>query len=257
MAHLHREHPPLTAHRGQGQPFGQRAHIQRRRHHQQTQVLAQRLTHLLHQGQTQVRLQGAFVELVEQHRRVTLQRRVVTQHPGQHALGDHFDARRRAHPGVQPGAVAHGVPHRFTELPRHEPGHRPGRHPARLQHQNPVVAAPGRVQQRQRHAGGLAGAGRRLQHGAALLFQTTAQLRQHGVHRQRKISGVSHGGILSEMALALSRKPAPGSGGPIQDTPRVRPCRLGVWPSLAKHGPGWAHPIPGLLGGFTAKGAKK
>ncbi len=201
MAHLHREHPPLTAHRGQGQPFGQRAHVQRRRHHQQTQVLAQRLTDLLHQGQTQVRLQGTLVEFIEQNRRVALQRRVVTQHAGEHALGDHLDARRRAHPGVQPGAVAHGVPHRFTELPRHEPGHRPRRHPARLQHQNTVVAAPGRVQQRQRHAGGLAGAGRRLQHGAALLFQTTAQLRQRGVHRQRKISGVSHGDILSEMAF--------------------------------------------------------
>ncbi len=37
---------------------------------------------------------------------------------------------------------------------------------------------------------------------------------------------------------------APGSGGPVQDTPRVHPCRLGVWPSLAKHGPGRAHPIP-------------
>jgi hypothetical protein len=49
-----------------------------------------------------------------------------------------------------------------------------------------------------------------------------------------------------------SRKPAPGSGGPVQDTPRVHPRRLGVWPSLAKHGPGRAHPIPALLGNFQA-----
>ena len=50
----------------------------------------------------------------------------------------------------------------------------------------------------------------------------------------------------------LSREAAPGSGGPVQDTPRVHPCRLGVWPSLAKHGPGRAHPIPALLGRFAA-----
>ncbi len=148
------------------------------------------------------------MELVEQHRRVALQRRVRSQHPGKHPFGDHLNARRRAHPGVQPGAVAHGLPYRFTELLRHEPGHRPRRHPARLQNQNTVVAAPGRVQQHQRHAGGLAGAGRRLQHGAALLGQTAAQLRQHGVHRQSKISGFSHGGILSEMMFRAGVSPA-------------------------------------------------
>ena len=211
MAHVHRENPPLAAHRGQGQAFGERAHVQGRRHHQQTQVLAQRLTDLLHQGQTQVRLQGTLVEFIEQHRRVAFQRRVVTQHAGQHALGDHLDARRRAHPGVQPGAVA-------TVRPTGSPSWC-AMNPAtaraatrRLQHQKAAVAAPGRVQQHQRHAGGLTGAGRRLERGAALLGQTTAQLRQHGVHWQSKISGFSHSGILSEMAFRAGVSPAGGAG---------------------------------------------
>jgi len=57
--------------------------------------------------------------------------------------------------------------------------------------------------------------------------------------------------------FVLSRKPAPGSGGPVQDTLRVHPCKLDrsggpFWPSLAKDGPGRAHPIPALLGASQA-----
>ena len=62
--------------------------------------------------------------------------------------------------------------------------------------------------------------------------------------------------IVCRLATAfLSRRPAPGSGVPVQDTLQVHPCKLGrsggpFWPSLAKDGPGRAPPNPALLGRF-------
>ena len=60
------------------------------------------------------------------------------------------------------------------QAPRQAPGPLPppmpvqgGGQPARLEHQDAAVDQPG-LEQGQRHAGGLAGAGRRLKHGAAL-----------------------------------------------------------------------------------------
>jgi hypothetical protein len=48
--------------------------VERGRHHQDAQVVAQHLLHLAAQGQGQVGVQAAFVKLVEDHHSDALQR---------------------------------------------------------------------------------------------------------------------------------------------------------------------------------------
>ena len=45
------------------------------------------------QREAEIGVEGALVELVEQHRRDALERRIVEDHAGEHALGDDLDAR--------------------------------------------------------------------------------------------------------------------------------------------------------------------
>jgi len=109
-----------------------------------------------------------FVELVEQQRADAIERGIVLQHAGQDAFGDNLDPRASGHPILEADAVTHRPAHRFAELLCHEARGRACGDPARLQHQDLACAKPVRPQQRQRHLGGLACAGRRFQHQACV-----------------------------------------------------------------------------------------
>ena len=100
------------------------------------------------------------------------------------------DLRSEAH------AKAHRVADLFAERLRHALGRRARRKPARLQHDDLAVLRPGLVDQHQRHARGLAGAGRRHQHRGLARAQ---RLRQR---RQRVVDG--KGGVEFDHALAVS-----------------------------------------------------
>ena len=67
--------------------------VERRRHHEQPQVRAQRAADLERQREAEVGLQRALVELVEDHAADAGQVRRGLEHPGQDALGHHLDAR--------------------------------------------------------------------------------------------------------------------------------------------------------------------
>ena len=69
-----REQPPVAAHhRRAAQMRGQGRAVQRRRHDQQPQVGAQRLLHLQAQGEPEIGVERALVELVEDHRAIGFQ----------------------------------------------------------------------------------------------------------------------------------------------------------------------------------------
>jgi hypothetical protein len=74
------------------QHFGDARAIERRRHHQQPQILAQSVLRFERQRQAKVGVERALVEFVEQHRPDALQRGILEDHAREDAFGDHFDA---------------------------------------------------------------------------------------------------------------------------------------------------------------------
>ena len=75
--------------------------VERRRHHQDFQILAQALLRLARQCQPEIRIKRALVEFVEQHGGDAFERWIVEHQPREHALGDHFDARALGNLGAE------------------------------------------------------------------------------------------------------------------------------------------------------------
>ena len=179
IARLDREHAARRFdHRRAAQPLRHRAGIERRRHGDHAQVLAQRRLRLAHQGEGQVGLQAALVQLVEDHAADAVERRIVLQHPQEEAVGHDLDARARAHLAVEPHAIAHGFADRLASVAAMR---RAAARAASRRGSSITIlraAEPRRVEQRQRHARRLAGARRRHQHGGVARRQRLLQARQ-------------------------------------------------------------------------------
>ncbi len=154
-AHVHRVGPALAGHQRGGLAVAaqQRRHpvaVEGGRHDQDAQVGPQVAAGVQRQGQAQVGVQAALVELVEHHQGHALQPRVPLEPAGQDALGQHLHPRGRPHGAVVAGAVADRLAHRLPPQRGHAPGRGPGGQPAGLQHHDAVVAPPRLVQQGQR-----------------------------------------------------------------------------------------------------------
>jgi len=147
---------------------------ERGRHDQQAQIGPERVAQLERERETEVRVQGPFVELVEDDAADARQLGIGLDHPGQDALGHHLDARRGGDLRVAPDPVADRAPDRLAQGLGHALGAGAGGQPARLQHQD---AAPGPGQKRQRHPGRLARTGRRDQHRLSGPGQRPGQVR--------------------------------------------------------------------------------
>jgi len=94
VAGLHRKDAALRAHeRRVAQQARHRCPIQRCRHDEQPQVGREVGARIEAQRNSQIGLQAAFVELVENDGGDALERRITLQQPRQHALGNHLDAR--------------------------------------------------------------------------------------------------------------------------------------------------------------------
>ena len=156
-----------------------RGAIQRGRHDEQAQVVAQVALRVERQREAEVRLQVALVELVEDHAADVLERGIVLQPAREDAFGDHLDARRGTDARFESRAIADEL----SRLAACDLG-QPTRHgacgdPARLQHDDALACAePGLVQQRERDHRALARAGRRLEHRIAMRTQGRPQGRQ-------------------------------------------------------------------------------
>ena len=187
VAHVHREHPTLRAHdRGVREHPQQRVGFQRRRHDEQPQRLAKVPLRFDAEREAEVAVQVPLVEFVEDHQRDAFERRVVLQHPREDALGHDLDARARPDAGLEPCAEPDRLADILPEQRGHALGDRARRDAARLQHQDPLVSDPGGVEERERHHSALAGAGRRLEHDAAMRGQRGPESGQRLDDRQRR-----------------------------------------------------------------------
>ncbi len=190
IVNIHRECPPLTGdYRDVSKHLRNGCRIQGCRHHQQPQILPQGLLGLPDKRKAKIRLKGAFMEFIKDDRGIILQHRIGLDQPGQDALGHHFNAGGAGNPGVQPGAITHGLTGLLVQLPGHEPGCRSSRQAAGFQHQDLAVTAPGRIQKGEGNTGSFAGTRRGLQEYGTGLLQSRLQLWKNGVDREHRVPG--------------------------------------------------------------------
>ncbi|MNC16021.1 hypothetical protein D3C75_638660 [compost metagenome] len=185
VAGFHRISPPCADHNRH--PAHQRRHrlgLQRRGHHNQLEVAAQKLLGLQAKRQPQVRMEAALMEFIEQNRRYSGQLRVLLEHPGQNPFSNNLNPCFRPYPAVHPDPVAYRLPNLLPQHRRHVAGCRTGRQPSGLQHENPLAGRPWLTEKRQRHPGGFARPGRSHQHCPVPLAKGLFQGRQCLFHRQ-------------------------------------------------------------------------
>ncbi len=186
---LDREGPALGGdHRRIAHQGGDRRGVERGRHHQQDQIVAQRRAHLQAQRQPQIGIERAFVELVEDHRADAGQIRDRTAASGSGCPRSPPRSGRRRDARLAADAVADGL---RPPLSPSVSAMRSAAARAAIRRGSSITMRPGQpgVQQRQRHARRLAGAGRGLKHGLTFRAQPVHQLGQDGVDGQRVMAG--------------------------------------------------------------------
>ena len=191
-----------------------RGDIQGRRHHQQAQILAQQRLAVAGEGEAEIGVEAALVELVEKHRGHAVEGRIVEDHAGEDALGDHLDAGASGDAGFQPHAVADGLADRLAEHRRHARGRRPRGQPTGLQDDQLAGTNPGLLEQRERNAGGLAGARRGDEDGRVALDQGAAKRREDVLDRKSDADRPRAGGrsYVSRRRSAAPSAEARGQG---------------------------------------------
>ncbi len=132
------------------------------------------------------------MELVEQHRRHAIEPRIVQDHAGEHALGDHLDPGLGRHPRLHAHAITDRLPGPLAERPGHAVGGGPGGQAPRLQDDDLAPFGPWLIHQGQGHDRGLARSRRSHQHGAWVGGQGRPQRLQDVVNRQ-VLPELSHG----------------------------------------------------------------
>ena len=185
------------------------------RHHHEAQVRTQRGAHLQREREPEVGLQPALVELVEDDAADAGQVGIGLQHPGEDAFGDDLDA--AAGDALAADAVADAAPRALAEVLGQPLGGGAGGDPARLQHQDAALDAG--FEQVERHAGGLAGAGRGLEHRAPRLAQGAPERGQDRLDRQ----GRGEGGVHPWRAITARPKLV---GASMRSSRAVPPSRL-------------------------------
>ena len=137
--------------------------VERGGHRDDAKVGPRRLLHALEEREGDVALKVTLVELVEEHGRHAAQERIGEQPSREDALRHEADARSRARGVLEADGVADRLADALTELVGDAPGREARREATWLEHHDLAGECP-RIEHRARHAGGLAGAGRGLEH---------------------------------------------------------------------------------------------
>ena len=124
------------------------------------------------------------MELVEQNGRDAFERRIVEDLPCEHALGHDLDAGALRNQALQPHAQADRLADLLAQRRRHAGGGGARGETARLEQDEALALRPRLIEKRERRARGLAGAGRRDEHGARMIGERGAQRRKRVVDRQ-------------------------------------------------------------------------
>ncbi len=129
------------------------------------------------------------MEFIEDQQADAFQGRVILQAPGEDAFGDHLDAGTRADLAVQADAITHGLADFLSQLAGQALGGGPGGQAPGFEHEDGLSGQPVLVQERQGHAGRLAGTGRGFEHRFMACRQGGTQCRQNFINWQRIHAG--------------------------------------------------------------------
>jgi hypothetical protein len=166
------------------QPTDARA-VERCRHDQELEILAQTQLHVARERQPEVGVERALMELVEHNGGDARESGIVEDKPGEYALGHDFDPRRPRDFGGETNAVADGRADRLAQGRSHAGGRGPGGESARSEHENLLPCRPGFVREHERHPSGLAGTRWRDHNRSIVRAESAGQLWQHRIDRKR------------------------------------------------------------------------
>ncbi|MHC2191482.1 hypothetical protein ACVJF1_004115 [Bradyrhizobium diazoefficiens] len=161
--------------------------VERCRHHENAQILAQAGLRVTRQRKAHVGVERTLVKFVEQDGGNAGELGIVHDLAGEDAFGHDLDARRARYFRAETDAVADGLTCPLAERFGHAIGAGARRDAPRLQHDDLLALGPGRIEQRQRHARGLAGAGRGHQHGRIVCLERARQIVEHGIDREGRV----------------------------------------------------------------------
>ncbi len=185
--------------------------VERRRHRQDAQVIAQAALAVEREGKPQIGIERALVELVEQHRADAGKLGIIEDHAREHALGDDLDARLRPrfrdHPRAQSDAFADALATRSAPCARR----RPRGDAARLQHQDLSTLEP---------ASSIKASGTRVVLPAPGGATRTAEFRAASAARNSSSTASIGSGVVNCMAAVSS---GTGSFARASWTARIRP----------------------------------
>ncbi len=186
------------------QPGDARA-VERCGHHQDAQILAEAQLRIARQREAEIGVERAFVEFVEQDGRNAGELGVIEDLARKNAFRHHLDAGRARYFRAEADAIADGLARALAERLGHAIGAGARRDAPRLQHDDLFAFGPGRIQQRQRHPRGLAGAGRRHQHGGGMRLQRAREVVEHGIDREGRVEAAGQRIIRSSCPGASAR----------------------------------------------------
>ncbi len=166
--------------------------VEGRRHDKKAQILAERALRVERERKAEIGVERTLVELVEQHGQDAVERRIVEDHTGEHALGDNLDPRARRDETLQPDAQAHRLPDLLAQRRGHARRRRARGEAAGLEHDQAAAPGPRFIEQGERNARRLAGAGRGNQNRARVLRQRRPKVGQRLVDRKTEARIESH-----------------------------------------------------------------
>ena len=134
LHHFHGKHAPLARYDLCPQCRADGSRVDGGRHDHKVEFWPQDILDLPGKAQGHVRLQAAFVKLVEDDACHTLQGGVVHHSAGEDALCDYLDARLGRQPSFESDLIAHGLAYILAQHLCHAHGHLASRQTARLQH---------------------------------------------------------------------------------------------------------------------------
>ena len=208
---LDRVHAPLRAHhRGAVEMRGHLVRVERRGHHEQPQVVAERAAHFEREREADVARERALVEFVEDDKPRVGELGIGEEALREESLRHDLEARRGGDPALEAHLVADRAAHAFAALPRDVRRAVARREPPRLEHHDLTAVEPGLVQQRRRHAGRLAAARRRRQHNLAVRRERAANFANLLLYRERHFWT-----ICLFRAYSIPNLAPPGKQGPL------------------------------------------
>ncbi len=156
--------------------------IQRCRHDEDFEIVAQCRLHIERQRQTEIGIKAAFMKFIKENGGNAIQVRIIQDHARKDALGDDKNSGFGRYLAFKAHPVADRFTRLFTQKLRHAAGGSAGSKPPWLQKHDHAFPAPVRTQHMERHQRRFARTRRRNKDRACMMRQCLIKLRQNSCH---------------------------------------------------------------------------